>query len=125
MIQPIDLRSRAAKLLGVYEHSAVFQRAVDLSEQRPLLVVAQMMNRERRHDRVVLVVDPPGAVVADLELKTLAAELKAFAGAIEHLVRDINHRDPRARKAVGDKRRKQSGAGAQVENFYLGVARKT
>src|SRR5258708_13066112 len=119
MIQPIDLRSRAAKLLGVYEHSAVFQRAVDLSEQRPLLIVAQMMNRQRRHDRVVLVVDPPSAVVADLELKTLAAKLKAFAGAIEHLVRDINHRDPRARKAVGANVPTQPRAAAQVQHFYF------
>src|SRR6202158_4788655 len=84
-----------------------------------------MMNRERRYDRVVLIVDPPGAVVAHLELKTFAAELETLARPIEHLIGDINHRDARARKAVRDKRREQTGAGAEIEHLYLAIARKS
>src|ERR1700758_4630763 len=83
-----------------------------------------MVNRQRRHDRIVLVVDPAGAVVAHLELKTLAAEFETLTRPIEHLIGDINHRDTRARKAVRDKRREQASAGAEIEHFYLAVARK-
>src|ERR1700687_5380494 len=82
------------------------------------------MDRQRRHDRVVLVVDPPGAVVAHLELKTLAAEFEALARPIEHLIGDIHHRDARAGKAVRNERREQSSAGAEIEHLYLAIARK-
>src|SRR3984957_16176742 len=123
-MEPMSLRRRAPKLLGVDEYSAVVERPVDSIEQRSLLLVAQMMYRQRRNHRIVLLLDLIDTVVGDLEAESFARQFETRARPLEHLVRDIYHRDSRVREAVRDERRHQAGAGAKIENLERAFARK-
>src|SRR5208337_1217110 len=116
--------SRAAKLLSVDEYTAVVERAVDSIEQRALLLVAQVMYRQRRNYCVVFLLDPVNAIVGDFEAKSLTGQFEARTGAFEHLARNVHHRDSRIRKTVRDKRGHQARAGAEIENFDTALARK-
>src|SRR5271155_234070 len=113
----VSLGSRAAKLLGVDEHAVVIERAVDSPEERALLLIAQMMDRQGRNNCVVFLLDQSDAVVGTFEEKARARQFKARARTLEHLVRDVDHRDPRIREAIRDKRSHKSSARAEIEHL--------
>src|SRR5208283_28820 len=52
VMELVPLGSRAPKLLGVDEHAVGVERAVDSPEERALLLIAQVMDRQRRNNRV-------------------------------------------------------------------------
>src|SRR5580704_686043 len=124
MMELVSFGSRAAKLLSVDEYAIVIERAVDSLEQRALLLVAQVMDRQRRNDCVVLLLDSIDAVVGDFEAEARARQFETRACALEHLVRDVDHRDPRIRETVRDKRGHQSSARAEIEHLKTALARK-
>src|SRR5580704_10416309 len=124
VMELVPLGSRAAKLLGVDEYAVVIERAVDSLEQRALLLIAQVMDRQRRNDRVVFLLDSIDAVVGNFEAEARARQFETRACALEHLVRNVDHRDPRIRETVRDKRGHQSSARAEIEHLKTALARK-
>src|SRR5258708_26346710 len=107
-MEPMPLHCRAPKLLGVDEYSAIVERPVDSIEQRALLLVAQMMYRQRRNHRVLLLLDLIDPVVGDLEAESFARQFETRARPLEHLVRAIHHRDSPIRQTARNKSRHQS-----------------
>src|SRR5580658_10247231 len=120
----VPLGSRAAKLLGVDEYAVVIERAVDSLEQRALLLIAQVMDRQRRNDGVVFLLDSIDAVVGNFEAKARTRKFETRACTLEHLVRDVDHRDPRIRETIRDKRGHESGTRAEIEHLKSAFAWK-
>src|ERR1700683_986271 len=120
----LELLALGENHLRIDEDPVAIECIVDAAEERAFLVVLEMMNRQRRNDRVKLSRNWILAVIEQDETRAILdfLALKFLARQLQHLGRDIGENNCRAWKRVCNERRQHSGSGAKIQHRELAIS---
>ena len=113
----VELRRRTEHLLGIDEHAAGAQDVVDAGEQVALAGVVEVVDGQRRDDRVERTGRQPVGEIADVGRPAVA---QALASLLEHCGRGVEHVQLGGRVGSGDLGAQQAGARPEVEDALRG-----